>query len=209
MLGERLKTLRNRKNYTQKTLSELTGISQQAIIRYEKTEENNIKIDNLNKLAEALNTTPDYLLGYSNISINDFYSENEEAKIKVPVYGRIPAGTPIEALQVDFGYIDVEATKFKGGKQFIGLKVKGDSMYPFYMEGDIILIELTPDAQSGDDVVAYIGYDHEATLKRFHRKEDHVELEPINREYPRRSYGRQDPPIRILGVVRELRMEIS
>lgn len=207
MYGNRLKHLRKQKGIKQKDLSKISGVSVNNLTRYENTEYNVVKSSSVEKLAKALNTTSDYLLGLSDFE-NLALEENKNTSIPVPVYGNIPAGRPIEALEVDNGYINYDKSNFKGGKQFIGLKVKGDSMYPFYMDGDTVIIEITTDAQSGDDVVAYIGYEHFATLKRFHKKEDHIELEPLNREYPVKAYYDSDVPVRILGVVRELRREL-
>lgn len=209
MLGARLRNLRKQKGLKQKDLAEMTHINAQNIARYENAESSTVKTTTLEKLAKALNTTTDFLLGLTDNVGLDLFEINEEDTVKVPIYGQIPAGRPIEALQVDCGYIEYSASHFKGGKQFIGLKVKGNSMYPFYMEGDTVIIEITPEAQSGDDVVVFIGYDNEATLKKFHQKEDHIELEPINREYSIRKFYKNDQPIRILGVVRELRREVS
>lgn len=209
MLGARIKHLRKLRGLKQKDLAKITGISNQNISKYEKAESTVVKSNTLEKIANALNTSTDYLLGVKDFDDFDLVEINEEDTVKVPIYGQIPAGRPIEALQVDCGYIEYSASHFKGGKQFIGLKVKGNSMYPFYMEGDTVIIEITPEAQSGDDVVVFIGYDNEATLKKFHQKEDHIELEPINREYSIRKFYKNDQPIRILGVVRELRREVS
>lgn len=209
MLGARIKHLRKLRGLKQKDLAKLTGIKAQNLNYYENKESTVVKSTTLQKIANALNTSTDYLLGKKDFDDFDLFEINEEDTIKVPIYGQIPAGRPIEALQVDCGYIEYSASHFKGGKQFIGLKVKGNSMYPFYMEGDTVIIEITPEAQSGDDVVVFIGYDNEATLKKFHRKEDHIELEPINREYSIRKFYKNDQPIRILGVVRELRREVS
>lgn len=202
--GKRLKQARENKKLKQKDLAKIVELSTPVISNYETESIKYPRADLIEKFADALGTSVDYLLDRSDfMEIPDSTDD-----IQIPVYGSVPAGTPIEALEVDNGYIGLKKEMFKGGKKFIGLKVKGDSMYPYYMEGDTIIIELTPDFNSGDDVVVFIGYDYEATLKRIHKKEDHIELEPINREYPTRSYGKDDTPVRVLGVVRELRRSI-
>ncbi len=208
MYGKRLKQLRKQRGLKQVELSRISGVSVTNLTRYENTEYNIVKSNTVEKLAKALGTTSDYLLGITDFENLEVVELNKTDTLPVPVYGTIPAGRPIEALEVDGGYINIDKSNFRGGKQFIGLKVKGNSMYPFYIDGDTVIVEITADAKSGEDVVAYIGYDHEATLKRFHIKDDHVELEPLNREYPVRSYYKTDIPVRILGVVRELRRNI-
>lgn len=209
MLGIRIKKLRKLRDLKQYELAEKVGVNQQSISDYERNGIENAKAKTIRELSVALDTSPEYLLGLSDISDSNAIEFSDEDFVKIPIYGSIPAGKPIEALEVDYGYVDILASRLKGDKQFIGLKVKGDSMYPYYMSGDIVIIELTPDAKSGDDVVAYIGYDHEATLKRYHKKEDHIELEPMNRYYEVQKFYEGDKPVRILGVVRELRREVS
>ena len=45
------------------------------------------------------------------------------------------------------------------GDKFIGLKVKGNSMYPKYIEDDTIIVKLQPDCESGQDAIVYVnGY---------------------------------------------------
>lgn len=210
--GERIKELRKKLNLTQSQLAELAGTTQQTIYAMEKNKIKTIKTPRLEQLSDALNTSTDYLLGRTDIENMELYNIVDQSSgmvAEIPVYGNIPAGKPIEALEIDYGYIPVTTDMLRGDKQLIGLKVVGDSMYPKYMEDDIILIEITTDVQSGDDVVAFIGYDTEATLKRFHwRGDDAVELEPLNREYPVKVYTRNDPPVRILGKVVEIRRAV-
>lgn len=208
--GERIKELRKKYGLTQAELASKAKTSPSAIYMIEKDKRNTIKNPLLESLSDALNTSTDYLLGRTDIQNLDLYNvvDNSSGMVtEVPVFGKIPAGRPIEALEIDYGYVPVTTSMIRG-RQIIGLKVTGDSMYPKYMEDDVILIEITTDVQSGDDVVAFIGYDTEATLKRFHWKGDAVELEPLNREYPVKRYTRDDPPVRILGKVIEIRRAV-
>lgn len=205
--GDRLRTARLIRDLTQHQLADKLGISTSLIAKYETKAITKPKFETLVQLAEALDVSIDYLLERDDyIRIPNVYGFNDLAK--VPVYGTVPAGKPIEALEVDQGYIGLERDRFRGDKQYIGLKVKGDSMYPYYMDGDTIIVELTSDFNSGDDVVVFVGYDYGATLKRIHKKDDYIELEPINKEYPVKKYGREDLPVRVLGVVRELRRTV-
>lgn len=211
--GERIKELRKQYGLTQVELAKKMGIGKQGVHRLEGKKGEATKSDVLEKLADALNCTTDYLLGRSDTNNVEFFKvvEDTDNLVKIPVYGKIPAGQPIEALTVDYGYIMIDKNDLRSGKQYIGLKVIGDSMYPMYMEDDVVVVEINPFPETGDDVVAFIGYDHEATLKRFHwinREEGVIELEPLNREYPSRKYGRDDLPVRILGKVVEIRREV-
>lgn len=208
--GDRIKNLRKERKLTQKELGELIDGNEQTIYKLEKRKNGNSRVEVVEKVAKALDTSTDYLLGLTNSPNLELVEivENNEKSVLIPVYGKVAAGVPIEALEVDYGWIPIEKKLIMSGKRFIGLKVKGDSMYPYYMDGDTVIIEINPVVESGDDVVAYIGYDFEATLKRFHWEEDGIALEPLNREYPIKHYGKNDNPVRILGKVVEVRRKV-
>lgn len=133
---------------------------------------------------------------------------NEDVAVEIPIYGSVPAGTPFEAIEDIRGSIYIPKSYFMGGKEFIALDVTGDSMYPKYIEGDTLIIELTPDFNNGDDVIAYVnGY--EATVKKIYKNSNGtVTLHPINPIYPERTFGPGDDEIRVLGVVREFRRKV-
>lgn len=205
--GERLKTARMKKGVKQRELAEQLGVKTSLISKYETGKIRNPKQQTIENIADILGVTIQYLVDSSDfMETPDLYDKDD--LVKVPVYGSVIAGKPIEALEVDYGYVGLEPDRFKGEKQFIGLKVKGDSMYPFYLEDDVIIVEITTEFNSGDDVVVFIGRDYEATLKRIHKKEDHIELEPLNKMYPVRKFGKDDAPIRVFGVVREVRRKM-
>lgn len=207
--GERIKDLRKKNKMTQTELSNKVNSTKNTISRLERGRVSVTKTELLEHIADVLGTTTDYLLGRTDISSLEIYEviNGEDNVVYIPVYGRIPAGRPLEALEVDFGYVAVDKAMLRGGKQLIGLKVTGDSMYPKYMEDDVILVEITADVNSGDDVIAFVGDDNEATLKKYHLKDDHIELEPLNREYPIKKYGFNDR-LRIFGKVKEIRREV-
>ncbi|URN84011.1 LexA family protein [Acetobacterium wieringae] len=128
--------------------------------------------------------------------------------ITIKVYGSVPAGQPIEAVEDVIGYEEIPAAWTRFGKEFIALIVKGDSMYPKYFEGDVVIIEVTPDCNNGQDAVVYVnGYD--ATLKEVHKNDDgSVTLKPFNPEYPPKTYQPGKDGVTILGVVKELRRKM-
>ena len=53
--------------------------------------------------------------------------------IRIPVYGRIPAGVPLEAVEEIEDYIDVDV-ETANGKELLALKVVGNSMSPKYLD---------------------------------------------------------------------------
>lgn len=108
------------------------------------------------------------------------------ALIMMPVIGSVKAGYGAEAVE-----------DYTGGYQYIGadmvhnrpqeyrvLEVKGDSMYPFFLEGDRVVVHLQPEAENGETVVAIL-CNGDGTIKKLHIKEDgSMELIPANAMYP-------------------------
>ncbi len=79
-------------------------------------------------------------------------------------------------------------------------------MYPKYLEGDTVIIQLQQDCDSGQDCACYVnGY--EATLKTVKKEEGKIELKPINPNYPPKTY-KHPGEVTILGVVKELRRKM-
>ncbi|MEE8273676.1 MAG: transcriptional repressor LexA [Alphaproteobacteria bacterium] len=116
----------------------------------------------------------------------------EAASVNLPLYGRIAAGTPIEALRDHSNTIDVPASILGRGEHY-ALAVAGDSMVDAGIyDGDTALIERCDTADSGTIVVALID-DYEVTLKRLRQKGASIALEPANTSYETRIF----PPHRV------------
>ncbi len=108
--------------------------------------------------------------------------------VELPVLGRIAAGTPIEALQNDGQQIAVPRELLGVGEHY-ALEVSGDSMVEAgIFDGDIVILQRTDSADTGDIVVALID-DLEATLKRLRRKGHSIALEAANPAYETRIFG--------------------
>jgi repressor LexA len=112
--------------------------------------------------------------------------------ISMPLYGRIAAGTPIEALRDPSSFVDVPSSLLGGGEHF-ALEVAGDSMIEAgILDGDLAIIQRAETADNGAIVVALIDGE-EATLKRLRRRGNSVALEPANQAYETRIF----PPDRV------------
>ena len=108
--------------------------------------------------------------------------------VQLPLYGRIAAGTPIEALRDNSNYVDVPATMLTPGDHY-ALEVAGDSMVEAgILDGDTVVIQRCDTAESGAIVVALVD-DGEVTLKRLRRKGNTIALEPANAAYETRIFG--------------------
>ena len=71
----------------------------------------------------------------------------------VLVYGTIPAGIPMEMIEDIIDTEEIDADMLKGGKEYFGLKIKGNSMFPEYLDGDTIILEKMDDVENGSDAV--------------------------------------------------------
>ena len=204
----RISELRKKLGISQAELSKKLGVAQNTISNWEN---GNRQPDNdiLNKLADIFNTTIDYILGREeNISPATL----ERSVVDVNVYGTIPAGIPIEAIEDVIGTEQIPASWLSGGREYFALVVRGDSMYPVYLDGDTVIVRKESTCQTGDDCVVYVnGYD--ATLKRVKLHDDgSIEICPLNPNYAPRRYSRDEAaalPVQIGGVVVELRRRMK
>lgn len=200
-VGVRLKQLRKSSGKTQRDLAKSLYVTASSIGMYER-DERTPSPDVLKKYADIFDVSLDYILGNSrNVKKGEDYAT-------INVYGSIPAGIPIEAIEDISDTEDISFKDFDKNKTYIGLKVEGDSMYPKYLDGDTIILELTPDCESYTDAAVYVnGYD--VTLKTVIKNNNGtITLMPINTSYPPKTYSKEDEPIKILGIVKEIRRKI-
>lgn len=103
--------------------------------------------------------------------------EGEKRSHCLLLAGRIAAGRPIEAIS---GEDEINIPELLLGEGRYVLKVKGDSMIDAgIFDGDFVVVKHADSAKSGDIVVALIDQ-HEATLKRYQKKRNGIELQPAN-----------------------------
>lgn len=104
--------------------------------------------------------------------------ESNVSSISLPVVGNVAAGTPILAQENIETYLPVPVDFVARGNHYI-LKVKGESMVEAgILDGDFLIVHEQNNANNGEIVVAML--DDEATVKRFYKRDDYVELKPEN-----------------------------
>ena len=112
---------------------------------------------------------------------------NDAGAVQLPLYGRIAAGLPIEALRDSDTYIDVPMAMLGGGEHY-ALEVAGDSMIEAgILDGDTVIIRRDDAAENGQIVVALVD-DNEVTLKRLRRRGNSIALEPANQRHEIRIF---------------------
>lgn len=132
---------------------------------------------------------------------------NSSNSAVVFVYGSIPAGVPMECIEDIIDTEEIPADMLRGGKQYFGLKVKGNSMEPDYLDGDTLILEKADDCESGDDCVVMVNGNN-GTFKRVIKNENGIILQPLNSEYYPLVFSNEQIeslPVRVIGIVEEIR----
>jgi len=115
------------------------------------------------------------------IILEDF-SKTLKDTVRVPILGQISAGKPIFAEENIEGYINLDKFLIKHSKDIFALKVKGDSMINAgILDGDYVIVKKQPTVENGE--IACVLIDNEATVKRFYKRENCIELKPENPNY--------------------------
>ncbi len=127
-----------------------------------------------------------------------FRKESSPLIREIPVIGRVAAGRPTLAVENVEGTIPFPGEWVEGKEVFL-LRVKGDSMLPFIIPGDYVLVRSQSSAENGDVVVTMMG--EEATVKRFFKKGKRIELRPDNEQWETIRFEEGDGEIQILGKV--------
>ncbi|WP_338663054.1 transcriptional repressor LexA [Pararoseomonas sp. SCSIO 73927] len=128
---------------------------------------------------------------------------NDAAAVHLPLYGRIAAGLPIEALRDMGESVEVPAAMLGGGEHY-ALEVSGDSMVEAgILDGDTVIIRRGDTADNGAIVVALVD-ENEVTLKRLRRRGNSIALEAANPRFETRIFGPDRVKVqgRLVGLVR-------
>jgi repressor LexA len=121
------------------------------------------------------------------------------APLRVPVLGRVPAGSPREAIELAGEELLLDPS-LAGEGEIFSLRVKGDSMEGAHIcEGDYVVVRSQETAEDGEIVVAVV--DGEATVKRILRHREGIRLEPANPAYAPLDVPDGSPAVRIAGKV--------
>jgi repressor LexA len=124
--------------------------------------------------------------------------------VDLPLYGRIAAGTPIEALRDQSTTVGVPASLLGYGSEHYALEVAGDSMIEAgILDGDTVIIQRCDTAENGSIIVALVD-NEEVTLKRLRRRGASIALEPANKAYETRIFGPDRVKVqgRLVGLMR-------
>lgn len=199
-MKNRIKELRSQKGLLQKELAFYLGVSQGTMSFWESGK---IDIDtiSLQKLADFFGVSVDYLLCHD--------SSPASSSVRVPVFGNVAAGIPIEAITDVEDWEELSPDMARSG-QYVALKIHGDSMEPKMSEGDVVIVRLQEEVASGDTAIVFVNGDS-ATCKKVRFTLEGILLISNNPKYDPMFYTKKqiaELPVRIFGKVVELRCKL-
>ena len=202
--GAKLKKCRKDMSLSQKEFGQKIGVAESTVSLYESNKRFP-DADTLKKISALFEVSLDYLLG--NAPAKAVKPKPAGRGVRIPVLGRVVAGIPIEAVEEILDYEEITPELAATG-EFFALKIRGHSMEPRMMEGDVVIVRRQDDVDSGDVAIVLVNGD-EATVKRVKKQEEGITLIATNTSvYEPHFYSNKEIaelPVRILGRVVELR----
>lgn len=204
----RIRELRTQHDMTQLELADKIGVHKQTISQYERGVRSP-DYGTLRKLCDVFDVSSDYLLGTEIVFEED--DKVKEEKVRIPVYGQVAAGIPMEMIEDIEDYEDIPKAMTRGGKEYFALKIHGDSMEPKISDGDVIIVRKQPTAGDGELVVVSVGNEN-ATCKRIKHYASGLSLISDNPSHPPMFFNEEEivnKPVTIMGKVVELRAKFE
>lgn len=224
LLGDIIKQYRSEHNLSMQNFADLIHSSKSYVSMLEKNlnpstnKPINPSLETLKVISEAMHMDINDLLKMldenQEIILNETkfkeqFKENIQIKpkrtVKVSILGYICAGIPIDAITEIVGDYFITEEKAKTGK-FFALKVKGDSMFPYILEDDIVLFRQQNNCENGQICAVMVNGD-DATIKIVKKDDTGITLIPYNPTYPKIHYSNEEiikKPVIIAGVFEEL-----
>ena len=196
-LGDRIRLRREELRISQEELATRLGYKSRSTIAKIESGENDLTQSKIVAFAEALNTTARWLLDYDDSDLTLPPGAHRPQFKKVPKLGYAAAGQPLEDLNQDTPYYDVDN---KYDVDFC-ITIRGDSMINAGInDGDIVFIRSMPEVPNGK--VACVEIDNEKVcLKRFYKSADGIMLVSENPKYPPIQLNRFNcQSVKILGL---------
>lgn len=200
-LYKNIKKRREQLHMTQTELAEKTGYADKTMISKIEKGVVDLPQSKIVLFAEALRTTPRDLMGWNSGPMTD-------SGTRIPVLGTVAAGIPIDAIEDILDYEEITPAMATTGKYF-GLRIKGDSMQPRMIDGDVVIVRCQPDADSGDVVIVQVN-GNKATCKRLSKHSSGISLISFNPAYDPIVYTNEQIeslPVTIIGRVVENRQK--
>ena len=205
ILPKNIRYLRKKNEWSQDYIAEKLGYKSYTTIQKWEMGTSEPPLKKTRELADLFNVDIDDLT-HKDLELPEPTKCASKKGVVINVLGRVAAGIPIEAIEevIDTEEITEEMAA-KG--EFFGLQIRGKSMEPRMVEGDVVIVMKQDTAETGDIVIATVN-GTDATCKRLKRYRDGIELIPINPSYNPMFFTNEEiesKPVRIIGKVVELR----
>ncbi len=197
-----LTNLLEKHDMTKRDLAKKLGVAPSAITNYSNGDRLP-RYEMICDIAKVFNVTTDHLLGLEK-------KENQTNYYKIPILNEVRAGNPTLINEGNVVEWENLSNDYKKYGELFGLKVKGDSMFPKMEEGDVLIIQRTPDIESGAVGIVLVNGD-EATVKKVLKSNLGITLIPFNSNYEPISYSNDEIislPVQIVGKVIEIRRKL-
>lgn len=205
-IGNNIKRARELKGLTQDELAKRMGYKSRSTIARIENGDNDVSQSKLKKFADILDVSIDFLLDDGNKKLQIPHARG----VRIPILGRVVAGIPLEAITDIEGYEEITPKMASLGEYF-ALKIKGHSMEPQILDGDIVICKCQSDVESGNIAIVLVNGD-EATCKQIKKSPEGVTLIGFNPlVYPPHFYSNkeiEELPVNVIGKVVELRRSL-
>lgn len=198
IISKRIQEILDKNNMKQSDLAEILKVSESTVGKWILMK-SIPRMGIIQKLSDYFNIPKSYFLEES----TTYHAKG----IRIPVLGRVAAGIPIEAIEDVEDWEEIPESMAKNGEYF-ALKIKGKSMEPRIMEGDVVIVKKQSCIDSGDVAIVLVN-GNDATVKQVTKSENGITLIGWNPSVFSPQVYNNDQikslPIQILGKVIEVR----
>ncbi len=204
-IGQRIKRKREDQKLSLQFVADKLDVNRSSVMRWENGETNRIKLPMLERLAQILQTTPGYLMGYEEEDKHSLYTSGQcvapESACMLPVWKSLPCLEHHTEQNVACGY-EIADAAYRNDCFF--LRITEKSMAPSLEEGDLILVRRQNNLEKGDLGVFLLA--EQDCLIRLYFPEEQLELHSFNPYYPTlRLDATEEKRVKIIGKVLESR----
>lgn len=203
-LGYKIRTRRKELGLTLEEVGNAVGVGKSTVRKWETGDIRNMRRDKIAVLAQTLGFEPVELIDTPATSL---MNRPLSGYVRIPVAGSVQAGIPTEAIEDVVDWEEISSVLAQRG-DYVGLKVKGASMEPRFIEGDTVIVRRQPDVESGEIAIVFVNGD-EATMKKVIKSPEGIMLVATNAAvYEPHFYSNRqidELPVTIYGKVVELR----
>ncbi len=191
MEGNKIRELRNRLGLSAEEIAKALDITVGYYYKLERGEKR-LNIDHINKLAQLMNVSADYLLNLDDREEifpegSDVWEVNSHFISMLPIIGDIAAGIPVTAIPETEEYMpfDTSICSINGHRleEYFYFRIKGNSMEPTILDKDIVLVHRQPIVENGQIAIVLCDELENATCKRVTVAGDKLILNSDNRDY--------------------------